>query len=58
MSKQLELLTLYEQRTNRNLQKNLAMLQSMQAARKEETRTTMPEASRPLISEANSSQPS
>jgi hypothetical protein len=32
-SKQLQLLTLYEQRINRNLQKNLATLQSLQAAR-------------------------
>jgi len=33
-SKQLQLLTLYEQRLNRAIQKNLAMLQSLQAARK------------------------
>ncbi len=32
-SKQLQLLTLYEQRINRNIQKNLAMLQALQAAR-------------------------
>ncbi len=32
-SKQLQLLTLYEQRINRNLQKNLATLQALQAAR-------------------------
>jgi hypothetical protein len=37
-SKHLELLTLYEQRINRGLQKNLAMLQSLQATRKEERR--------------------
>src|ERR1700749_4751778 len=30
-SKQLQLLTLYEQRINRNMQKNLALLQSLQA---------------------------
>ena len=35
-SKQLQLLTLYEQRLNRSLQKNLALLQSLQAARKAE----------------------
>jgi hypothetical protein len=35
-SKQLERLTLYEQRINRSLQKNLALLQSLQATRKEE----------------------
>src|ERR1700744_2058428 len=32
-SKQLQLLTLYEQRINRNIQKNLALLQGLQAAR-------------------------
>jgi hypothetical protein len=32
-AKQLQLLTLYEQRINRNLQKNLATLQALQAAR-------------------------
>src|ERR1022692_1554887 len=32
-SKQLQLLTLYEQRINRSIQKNLAMLQSLQATR-------------------------
>ena len=35
-SKQLERLTLYEQRINRSLQKNLSLLQSLQAARKEQ----------------------
>src|SRR5580658_10400245 len=35
-SKQLQLLTLYEQRLNRAVQKNLAMLQSLQAIRKTE----------------------
>ena len=33
-SKQLQLLTLYEQRINRSLQKNLAILQQLQATRK------------------------
>jgi hypothetical protein len=33
-SNHLQLLTLYEQRLNRTLQKNLALLQSLQAARK------------------------
>jgi hypothetical protein len=33
-SKQLQLLTLYEQRINRAVQKNLALLQSLQAERK------------------------
>src|ERR1022692_3450074 len=33
-SKQLQLLTLYEQRLNRSVQKNLAMLQSLQSVRK------------------------
>ncbi|MGA2711892.1 MAG: hypothetical protein ABSG41_02210 [Bryobacteraceae bacterium] len=35
-SKQLERLTLYEQRINRSLQKNLSLLQTLQAARKEQ----------------------
>jgi hypothetical protein len=43
-SKQLQLLTLYEQRLNRNLQKNLALLQSLQAARKARRETEMKEA--------------
>jgi hypothetical protein len=43
-SKQLQLLTLYEQRINRSLQKNLAMLQSLQAARKAEREAAMKEA--------------
>jgi len=43
-SKQLQLLTLYEQRINRNLQKNLAILQSLQAARKIEHDAAMKEA--------------
>ncbi len=37
-SKHLELLTLYEQRINRSLQKNLSLLQSLQATRKEQRR--------------------
>jgi hypothetical protein len=43
-SKQLQLLTLYEQRLTRAVQKNLAMLQSLQAARKAERETNMEEA--------------
>ena len=43
-SKQLQLLTLYEQRLNRGLQKNLALLQSLQAARKTQRATQMKEA--------------
>src|SRR5580658_3929504 len=43
-SKQLQLLTLYEQRINRSLQKNLAMLQALQATRKSEQEAAMKEA--------------
>jgi len=43
-SKQLQLLTLYEQRINRSLQKNLAMLQQLQATRKAEQAAAMKEA--------------
>jgi hypothetical protein len=43
-SKQLQLLTLYEQRINRSLQKNLAMLQSLQATRKAQHEAAMQEA--------------
>jgi hypothetical protein len=43
-SKQLQLLTLYEQRLNRAVQKNLALLQSLQAARKAEHEAAMKEA--------------
>jgi hypothetical protein len=43
-SKQLQLLTLYEQRINRSLQKNLALLQSLQAVRKQEREAAMAEA--------------
>ena len=43
-SKQLQLLTLYEQRLNRAVQKNLALLQSLQAARKAEREAAMKEA--------------
>jgi hypothetical protein len=43
-SKQLQLLTLYEQRINRSIQKNLAMLQSLQAARKAQHEAAMKEA--------------
>jgi hypothetical protein len=37
-AKSIELLTLYEQRINRSLQKNLALLQQLQATRKAETK--------------------
>jgi hypothetical protein len=43
-SKQLQLLTLYEQRLNRAIQKNLAMLQQLQATRKAEDEAAMKEA--------------
>jgi hypothetical protein len=43
-SKNLQLLTLYEQRINRSIQKNLAMLQSLQATRKAERQAAMKEA--------------
>ena len=43
-SKELQLLTLYEQRLNRAVQKNLALLQSLQAARKAEREAAMKEA--------------
>jgi len=43
-SKQLHLLTLYEQRINRAIQKNLALLQSLQAARKAQRESKMKEA--------------
>ena len=44
-SHQLQILTLYEQRLNRGLQKNLALLQSLQAARKAQRAAEMKEAS-------------
>ena len=44
-SKQLQLLTLYEQRLNRAVQKNLAILQQLQAARKAAHQAAMKEAS-------------
>jgi len=43
-SKQLQLLSLYEQRLNRSVQKNLALLQSLQATRKAEQQAAMQEA--------------
>ena len=43
-SKQLQLLTLYEQRLNRAVQKNVALLQSLQADRKAQQETAMKEA--------------
>ena len=47
-SKQLHLLTLYEQRINRNIQKNLAMLQALQAARIARREAEMKEAKKLL----------
>jgi hypothetical protein len=43
-SKRLQLLTLYEQRINRSIQKNLAMLHSLQATRKAEHAAALKEA--------------
>ena len=43
-SKNLQLLTLYEQRINRSIQKNLAMLQQLQSTRKTEHEAAMNEA--------------
>ena len=43
-SKQLQLLSLYEQRINRAIQKNLALLKSLQAARKANREAAMKEA--------------
>ncbi len=47
-SKQLQLLTLYEQRINRNLQKNLATLQALQTARLAKREAEMKEAKKLL----------
>ncbi|MGA2715287.1 MAG: hypothetical protein ABSG41_19475, partial [Bryobacteraceae bacterium] len=47
-SKHLELLTLYEQRINRSLQKNLSLLQTLQAARKEQRRHEIEDAKKLL----------
>jgi hypothetical protein len=47
-SKQLQLLTLYEQRINRNIQKNLATLQALQAARVAKGEAEMKEAKKLL----------
>src|SRR6266853_2371668 len=47
-SHQLQILTLYEQRLNRGLQKNLALLQSLQATRKAQREIEMTEAIRLL----------
>jgi hypothetical protein len=47
-SKQLQLLTLYDQRINRSIQKNLAMLQSLQAARLARREAEMKEAKKLL----------
>ena len=43
-SKELQLLTLYEQRINRNLQKNLATLQALQATRRAKREAEMKQA--------------
>jgi hypothetical protein len=47
-SKQLELLTLYEQRINRTLQKNLAALKALQKERKAQTERELEEAAKLL----------
>ena len=47
-SKQLERLTLYEQRINRSLQKNLSLLQSLQATRKAQRQSEIEEAKKLL----------
>src|SRR6202451_3765300 len=53
-SKNLQLLTLYEQRLNRAVQKNLALLHSLQATRKQERADDMREAAKLLkLSEMN-----
>jgi hypothetical protein len=53
-AKTIELLTLYEQRLNRSIHKNMATLQALQAARKAEKRAAMEEAARLLeLSEMN-----
>jgi hypothetical protein len=53
-SKHLELLTLYEQRMNRNLHRNLAQLKALQAERKERHEREMAEAAKLLqVSEMN-----
>jgi len=43
-SKQLQLLTFYEQRLNRAIRKNLVMIQSLQATRKAQSQAAMREA--------------
>ncbi len=47
-AKQLQLLTLYDQRINRNLQKNLATLQALQEARRAKREAEMKEAKKLL----------
>ncbi len=47
-AKSIELLTLYEQRINRTLQKNLAVLQQLQATRKAERKAELEQAARLL----------
>ena len=49
-AKTLQLLTLYEQRINRTLQRNLALLQQLQAARKAERKAAMKEPAKPARS--------
>jgi hypothetical protein len=46
-AKSIELLTLYEQRINRSLQKNLALLQQLQATRKSERKAETEHAAKP-----------
>ena len=53
-SKELERLTLYESRINRNIQRNLAQLKSMQAERKAERNRQMAEAQ--LLAQVNLSE--
>ncbi len=47
-AKSIELLTLYEQRINRSLQKNLALLQQLQATRKAERKAELEQAAKLL----------
>jgi hypothetical protein len=51
-AKSIELLTLYEQRINRSLQKNLALLQQLQATRKAEAKALPKAAARPITAAA------
>jgi hypothetical protein len=47
-AKSIELLTLYEQRINRTLHRNLALLQQLQATRKAERKAALKEAAKPV----------